>query len=394
MSHSSPVAYPHHGRARSGYPRRPDNLVSRKLEAAGIRIGGSRRWDIRVHDPRLWKRVLAQGNLGFGEAYMDRWWDCDAIDEMIYRILIHQANQGIGKRLRHAADYLRSRLINLQSLSRAFRVGECHYDIGNELYERMLDRRLTYTCGYWQGGAGSLDEAQEQKLDLICRKLQLEPGMRMLDIGCGWGSLCRYAAENYGVECVGLTISAEQVKLGNRVCEDLPVEIRMQDYRQCEERFDRIASVGMFEHVGPKNYREFMDVAHRCLKPDGLFLLHTIGSNETYTVADPFFTRYIFPGGHLPSLRQISSASESLFVTEDLHNFGADYDRTLMCWHDNFERSWSELAASDHRYSETFRRMWRYYLLSCAAAFRARKLQLWQWVFSPTGLSGGYCRVS
>jgi cyclopropane-fatty-acyl-phospholipid synthase len=285
-------------------------------------------------------------------------------------------------------------VLNLQSRARAFQVGEAHYDIGNDLYRRMLDTRMTYTCAYWGAGAKTLEEAQRDKLELICRKLKLEPGMRVLDIGCGWGSFCRYAAENHGVECVGLTVSREQMRLGNEHCADLPVEIRLQDYRDVDEKFDRVLSVGMFEHVGPKNYRTYMRVTRHGLKPGGLAFLHTIGGNQTRRTPDGFITRYIFPNGHLPSLAQIGNAMEGMFVAEDLHNFGRDYDRTLMAWHERVNAAWPELEEKNNRYDKRFQRMWRYYLLSCAGAFRARKLQVWQWVLSTGEQAERYQRVA
>jgi cyclopropane-fatty-acyl-phospholipid synthase len=333
------------------------------------------------------QRTIAQANLGLGESYMDGDWDCDALDQFFDRILRAKLDRAISP-LRLVFHALRFRLLNLQTARRAFQVGERHYDIGNDLYRAMLDERRTYTCGYWEN-ARNLEEAQEAKLDLICRKLDLQPGQRVLDIGCGWGSFAKFAAERYGVQVVGITISREQAKLAQALCGDLPVEIRVQDYREVKERFDHIVSVGMFEHVGRKNYRKYMEVAARCLRPDGLFLLHTIGKNLTNSAPDPWIDKYIFPNGDLPSLRQISQSVEDVFVIEDVHNFGADYDRTLMAWFENFDAAWPTLR---DRYGERFYRMWKYYLLSCAGAFRSRGIQLWQFVLSREGVRGGYRR--
>jgi cyclopropane-fatty-acyl-phospholipid synthase len=280
-------------------------------------------------------------------------------------------------------------LTNLQSRSRAFIVGEQHYDLGNLLYQCMLDPRMTYTCGYW-AKAGDLEQAQTDKLDLSCRKLGLQPGQRVLDIGCGWGSFAEFAARQYGVRVVGITISREQAELARQRCRGLPVDIRLQDYRELDEPFERIVSLGMFEHVGWRNYVTYMGVVQRCLADGGLFLLHSIGSNRSLAHADPWIDRYIFPNGGLPSIAQIGRAIEKDFVMEDWHNFGADYDRTLMAWHANFERHWPQLAG---HYDQRFRRMWRYYLLSCAGAFRARDIQLWQIVLSKGGVPGGYFSV-
>lgn len=370
------------------WPERGLALLQPLLDPADVRLNGERPWDPQIKDTRMLRRVLAQGSLGLGESYMDGDWECAALDEFFARILRARVDEQVVP-LRLALHALRHRLFNLQTLRRAFHVGEHHYDLGNDFYAAMLDRRMTYTCGYWQQGAQDLDQAQEAKLELTCRKLMLEPGMRVLDIGCGWGSFARYAAERYGVEVVGITVSREQAALAEERCSGLPVSIRLQDYRQVQGSFDRIVSLGMFEHVGRKNHRAYFEVARRCLVEDGLFLLHTIGKNRSESVPDPWLDRYIFPNGDLPSLAQIARATEGLFTIEDVHNFGADYDKTLMAWHRNFEAAWPRQAA---RYPERFHRMWRYYLLSCAGAFRARVIQLYQVVLSPQGVAGGYPR--
>lgn len=358
------------------------------LEGTGVHINGDRPWDLRVNDERLYARVLSDGTLGFGEAYMDGWWDCEAIDEMIDRLLRHDVRPKLGMNAALVRDAVHARFVNRQHKRRAFHVGERHYDIGNDLYRAMLDRRMVYTCGYWKS-ATTLDEAQEAKLDLVCRKIGLKPGQRVLDIGCGWGSFAKYASEKYGAHVVGVTVSKEQIKLGQEICHGLPVEFRLQDYRDVHEKFDHVISLGMFEHVGYKNYRTYFEVARRCLKDDGLFLLHTIGGNVSAKSTDPWIDKYIFPNSMIPSAAQITNAAEGLFVMEDWHNFGTDYDKTLMEWYRNVEAKWSEL----HDYDERFRRMWCYYLLSCAASFRVRVNQLWQVVYSKQGVFGGYASV-
>ncbi|WP_339804792.1 cyclopropane fatty acyl phospholipid synthase [uncultured Marinobacter sp.] len=359
------------------------------LAKADIRIGGNRPWDMQLNGPRVAERIFSGGNLGLGESYMDGDWEAQSLDQFFERLLKARLHRQVYP-TRVMLQALKSRILNRQTISRAWQVGEQHYDLGNEFYQTMLDPRMAYTCGYWKQ-ATTLAQAQEAKLDLICRKLQLEPGMRVLDIGCGWGSFMAYAAEHYGVECVGVTISKEQTAFARTRYPDLPLEFRLQDYRDVEGQFDAIASVGMFEHVGNKNYRSYMEVAHRCLKDGGLFLLHTIGKNERRPQSDPWMDKYIFPNGELPSIGQIGDAADNLFVVEDLHNFGADYDRTLMAWYDNFERAWPGFS---DRLGDRFYRMWRYYLLSCAGAFRAREIQLWQWVLSKGQVEGVYPRVT
>ncbi|HET7921273.1 MAG TPA: cyclopropane fatty acyl phospholipid synthase [Gammaproteobacteria bacterium] len=365
--------------------RRFRRKVEQLLADTGIRVDGREAWDLKVHDARVFGRVLAHGSLGLGESYMDGWWDAEDLDGFACRLMLADIEEHV-----HSWDdilhVLHARLTNLQKPSRAFEVGQRHYDMGNALYKRMLDRRMIYSCGYWKQ-ADTLDAAQEAKLELIFRKLGLTAGMRVLDIGCGWGGALRLAAERYGIEGVGITVSEQQAQYARESCRGLPVDIRLQDYRLLDEKFDRIFSVGMFEHVGSRNYRTYMQVARRCLKPDGLFLLHCIGNNYSVRTTDAWIARYIFPNGMLPSIRQIGSAIEHLFVMEDWHNFSAHYDRTLMAWRGNFEAHWDELK---QEYGTMFYRMWRYYLSVSAASFRARKAQLWQIVLSPRGVPGGY----
>lgn len=357
----------------------------RLVEPAGIRIDGDRPWDVRVHDDRLFPRVLARGTLGLGEAYMDGWWDCDAIDEMATRAY----TSGLTERLGSPVDVLRvarAKVTNLQTERRARTVGEVHYDVGNDLYAAMLGTPMIYSCGYWHH-ADTLAEAQVAKLELVRRKLMIEPGMRVLEIGCGWGDAAAYLAEHAGCEVVGITISREQARLARQRCADLPVDIRLVDYREIDEPFDRVYSIGMFEHVGAKNYPAYFDVVRRCLPADGLSLLHTIGAHHTGLRTDPWIEKYIFPNSSLPSASQITEAAEGRLVVEDWHNFGADYDRTLRCWHANASAAWGDL---DGRYDERFRRMWDFYLLTAQATFRSRYNHLWQIVFSRGGLTEPY----
>lgn len=364
--------------------------VERVLSDCDVRVDGSRPHDIEVRDPRFFWRVLSAGTLGAGESYVDGDWECAALDELTARVLRHGADERIGPSWIDLRPSLIARVFNPQTPLRAARSGRAHYDLGNDLYLAMLGASMVYSCGYWHG-AGALDEAQEQKLELACRKLRLERGQSLLDVGCGWGSLARYAAEHYGVRVVGITVSPAQLEVARRVCSGLPVDIRLQDYRELNERFDHIVSIGMFEHVGPRNYADFFATIHRCLSDEGLFLLHTIGGLRSRHSMDPWMAKYIFPNAVLPSAQQITRAIEGLFVLEDWHNFGADYDRTLVAWHRSFEAAWPSLR---EHYGERFRRMWRYYLLTCAGAFRARCNQLWQLVLSKRGVMGGYRRPS
>ncbi|PWW05784.1 cyclopropane fatty acyl phospholipid synthase [Mangrovibacter plantisponsor] len=359
-------------------------IVSELLSRAGVAINGNSPADIQVKNPDFFKRILQQGSLGLGESYMDGWWDCDRLDLFFTKVLRNGLENQIPHHFKDTLRILSARLFNLQNRKRAWIVGKEHYDLGNDLFTRMLDPFMQYSCGYWKK-ATDLETAQQDKLRMICEKLQLKPGMTLLDIGCGWGGLAAFAAKNYGVSVYGVTISAEQQKLAQARCEGLDVTILLQDYRDLTMQFDRIVSVGMFEHVGPKNYATYFAVANRCLKPEGIFLLHTIGSNRTDNNVDPWIDKYIFPNGCLPSVKHIAQASEPYFVMEDWHNFGSDYDKTLMAWYQRFQECWPEIADN---YSDRFKRMFTYYLNACAGAFRARDIQLWQVVFS-RGIENG-----
>jgi cyclopropane-fatty-acyl-phospholipid synthase len=377
---------------QGGYPMTKssaESILQELLEPADIRFNGKRPWDIRVHNRSFFDAVLADLSLALGETYMDGWWDCDALDDLFTRIMGAGLDCKVSLSPRLLWCRLKAALIGAPGRKRAFEIGRRHYDIGNDLFSVMLDRWMNYSCAYWNN-AETLDQAQEAKMDLICRKLNMEPGQRVLDIGCGWGGLAAYAAKHFDVRVVGVTVSREQVKLARQMCAGLPVTIEFKDYREVRGMFDRIVSVGMFEHVCARNYRTFMSAVRRCLQPDGLFLLHTIAANRSTYECDPWIARYIFPNSMLPSAGQITSAAEGILVIEDWHSFGPDYDPTLMAWHANFTRNWHRLKET---YDKRFFRMWTYYLLMCAGAFRARSNQLWQVVFSKDGLKTGYVSI-
>ncbi|MBD3270208.1 cyclopropane fatty acyl phospholipid synthase [Candidatus Peregrinibacteria bacterium] len=367
--------------------KRLKKKVQSILKKADIVVDGNRPWDIQVFDDDIYNDLLKRGNLALGEGYMDKKWEVKSVDQLIYRLLKTRLDKYAGQDLSIVLYVLSTKLFNLQNIKRSKIVGEVHYDVGNDLYQKMLDKRMNYSCGYWKD-AENIDQAQENKLDLICRKLKLKPGDRVLEIGCGWGGFLSFAAEKYGINGIGVTISKEQHKLACERLKGYPVEIRLQDYREInEEKFDYAVSIGMFEHVGPKNYREHMEAVARNLKEGGLYLLHTIGGNNSSSKTDRWIDKYIFPNSKLPSAKEITEAAEGIFDLEDWHNFGVNYDKTLMAWYENFEKAWPELKDS---YDEKFYRMWKYYLLSCAASFRARYNHLWQIVLSKPNLENGY----
>jgi cyclopropane-fatty-acyl-phospholipid synthase len=362
--------------------------VERLFELCDVKVNGQRPWDIRVNDERMYDRVLRDKRLGLGESYMDGWWDCTRLDELICRILTAGVDQRVAGSVKLLLPAIQAKLSNRQSLQRSKTVAERHYDLGNDLFLAFLDSNHQYSCAYFNG-TDDLDRAQINKMELTCRKLDLHPGERVLDIGSGWGGLAKYMAEKHRVSVTGINISERQIDYARELCRDLTVEIINKDYRDVDGTFDKVVSVGMFEHVGRKNYRTFMEAAYRCLGDNGVFLLHTIGNNKSQLDTDPWMEKYIFPNGELPSIRQISEAVEGLFVVEDLHNMGPHYDRTLMSWHERFQKAWPALK---DRYDERFKRMWEYYLLSCAGAFRARDIQLWQIVMTKAGTPQPPCR--
>ena len=357
------------------------NKYSELLEEIDIEINGNRPWDLTVHNPDLYKSILFNGSLGFGEGYMKGWFDCERLDLFFEKVL----KQGVSTEIQSIPLFLgriKSKLRNLQSISRAFQVAERHYDIGNDLFSLMLDKTMMYTCGYWSKEVSTLEQSQLAKLDLVAKKLDLKPGMKVLDIGCGWGGAAKHFANNYGVSVVGITVSKEQIEYAKENSDNMDVDFRLMDYRDINEKFDAIYSIGMFEAVGYKNYREFFEIVRGCLKDDGAFLLHTIGGNESTTTTDPWVEKYIFPNGMMPSAEQITKASEGLFIFDDWHNIGPHYDKTLMCWYENFVTNYEKLK---DKYDKEFYRMWTFWLLSSAANFRSRTLQLWQVLFSLEG---------
>jgi cyclopropane-fatty-acyl-phospholipid synthase len=376
---------------------RSQRLLEEAFKAAGIRIDGVQPWDIQVNDERFFDRVLTDGSLGLGESYVAGWWDCQQIDEAVHKIM----EAGLERHFAHqwqlglfALNVLRARVLNLRSKQRASEIAKVHYDLGVEVFRPMLGPTMVYSCAYWKD-ATNLDRAQEDKLDLICRKLKLHSSDRILDVGSGWGGFLKHVAARFGCSTTGITISASQWAFTTDFCRDLPVHVLLTDYRAPrlahEGPFDKITCIGMFEHVGRRNYRTFMTIVENLLTENGLFLLQTVGRCRTAGATDTWMNKYIFPNGMLPSAAEIAKAVEGLFVIEDWHSFGADYDRTLMAWATNFE---NYAAGTETAFDKDFRRMWRYYLLSCAGSFRARRgPQLWQIVLSKSGIKGGYRSV-
>lgn len=370
-------------------------LIKNLLAQAHIEINGKNPWDIQIDDDRFYQRIIKSPSIAAGESYMDGWWSCKKLDEFFYRILCAQLYKDL-KDWRIIVEYFKNYLLNLQTQNQSKKVAEVHYNLDNQLYSFMLGPSMAYTCAYWKD-TDNLDDAQNNKYDLICRKLNLQTHDHVLDLGCGFGGFARYAAIHYGCQLTCVNISEAQIHYARKHQADLPITYVQTDYRNQtiynpkQIEFDKVVSIGMCEHVGSKNYHEFMRIVYSQLKNHGLFLLHTIGSNTTVNSLDPWFDKYIFPHGHLPSIQELGLSMEDFFIMEDWHNFGTDYDKTLMAWYNNFQDHWPELSG---HYDQRFYRMWVYYLLSCAGMFRAREAELWQVVLSKGRGQKGYHRVT
>jgi cyclopropane-fatty-acyl-phospholipid synthase len=362
------------------------SIIEGLLKEAGVTVNGPEPWDPQIKDEAVWSRVFAQGSLGLGEAYMDGLWECEDLAEFFNKVVGSEIETRIRITPNLVWQIFQAKYLNMQTISRSKRVAQMHYS-ETDAYMATLDRRMTGSCGYWPEGVTNVDEAQEAKLDMVCRKVGLKPGDRVWDIGCGWGAFMGFAAEKYGANCVGVTVSPDQAEYGRKRYKDLPIEFHVKDYREFQGKVDHIVSMGMFEHVGYKNYRTYFETARRAIKDDGLFMLHTIGSPDSKVTIDPWIEKYIFPGGVLPSLAQVGKAIEGLFVVIDLHNIGPHYDKTLCAWYENFREKWPRPQTPEQW---RFYRMWKYYLLCCAGGFRSRAIQLWQFVLSTKGVPEGY----
>jgi cyclopropane-fatty-acyl-phospholipid synthase len=371
-------------------------FVRQRLGQAGIGVGASGSSDIQVHRSRFYRRLVRGRQLGMAESYMDGDWDSAHLDQVATRLLLSTAGNGLHSTPRELLERTTAKLLPRWTRPNVMRRVAPHYNLGNDLFEKMLDRDyMAYTCGYWRGGATTLEEAQRAKLDLICRKLGLQEGMTVLDIGCGWGPFAKYAAETYGATVTGVTLSERQVELGRRRCEGLPVELMVRDYRDVEGTFDRVVSVGCLEHIGHRNHRTFFETIYRSLKDGGRALVHSFGVAKSQYIVGGFYEKYVFPLVNLPSVAQIGKALDGLFVVEDVHNFGPDYDPTLMEWNKRFQAAWPELEGEYGKMlGGRFKRMFEFYLLCTAGFMRSRTGQIWQWVLTKPGTPQPVCRLS
>lgn len=376
------------------------SIISNYLEKSGITVNGDDPHDIQVRNDAFYRRLLMDGSMGLGETYVDGWWDCDDLSEFINRLL--KNNHGGMKRLSDVFLSLKSRYFNLQNKYLSQRVADVHYNLDNDLYQAMLGQSMAYTCAYWKDG-GTLDEAQYRKYDLICQKLNIQKNDAILDLGCGFGGFAHYASSKYGCSVTCVNISKDQLEFARDLCTGLPVELHQCDYRNIEtynprnRKFNKIVAIGLCEHIGPKNYPSWFKLIYDQLLDDGLFLLQSSGQNITKYYCDPWFDKYIFPNGTLPSVALIGKAIEGNFIMEDWHNFGPDYHKTLLVWWDKFQQYWNTMIASQGggmtEEERRFYRMWRYYILSTSGGFKARYIQVWQILFSKGGNASTYYSV-
>lgn len=373
-----------------GYER----TVRELLAPAGVTVNGSEPWDIRVHRESFFRRAL-HGSLGFGESYMDGDWDCEQLDELVARLTRARLWERVRSDARTLLHVAAARTMNIWSRRSVSRKVAPHYNLGNDLFETILDtEHMAYTCAYFRDEHTTLEEAQTAKIELVCDKLDVQKGTRLLDIGCGWGGLAKYAARHRGAEVVGVTLSRDQAELGSERCRGLPVEIRTMDYRDVHGSFDRVASVGCLEHVGHRNHRTYFQKIHDCLPERGHAVVQTIGTDETAPLVGGFIDKYVFPLVNPPSIEQIGKAINGLFVLEDVQNIGPHYDPTLMEWNRRFQAAWSRLEPRyGHLLGGRFRRMFEFYLMGCAGYVRGRGAQVWQLVLAKGYGPQPVCRV-
>ncbi len=337
------------------------------LRNADIEIGGSRPGDIAINDERVFRDFILRGSLGAGESYMRGWWDARNLDVFFEKAIRGGMDRKLGS-LGYFLYEVQARLLNMQSKGRAKMVGETHYDLDPDMYEAMLGPTMAYTSGIWEE-VETLDAAQNAKLERISKYLAITPGMKILDIGCGWGTFLKYAGER-GAKVHGITISTPQAKYARNFTKGLPVSVEVEDYRDITSSYDAVVSIEMIEAVGHKNTRRYFECVRKVLPKGGRFMLQAIVGERTEATADPWLHKYIFPNGVLPSFSLIAKDIEGLFSMVDVKDFGLSYDKTLMAWMGNFEKAWPKFET---RHGEKFHRMWTYYLMLCAGSFRAKK---------------------
>lgn len=355
-------------------------IISNLLEKMDIQVGGNRAWDIQIHSPDFARRVMTMGGLGLGDSYIEGDWDANSVDSFINHILRARLDKEI-KSFGMSISSLKSRFHSLAKGQKPWKFQDVLRNLPNEFFEAILGTNMSFTSGYWAAGAKTLEEAQQARRDMTCKKLNLKQGMRLLDAGSGWGGFSAFAAEHYGVECVCISSFKGQHEWASQHYAHLPIEFVQNESLMLDGMFDCIVSIDRFEHLPQKNYRVYLEMGDRILEEDGLLLLQSTGKNERRLNGKHWFDTHILQNNSLPTIAQIAGATNGLFVMEDMHNFGSDYDKTLMAWYQNFEAAWPALQ-KQYKFDEKLYRTWKYYLLSSAGAYRANDLQQWQCIFS------------
>lgn len=348
---------------------------------------------VRVRDSRLYGRLVAQGSLALGESYADGWWDVEGerLQELFSVLFANNVDRLFnGGFLPRIIGRVRSWRLGINRARAAHDDIRVHYDLSNEFFAQMLDKTMTYSCGYAATESDSLEQMQQNKLKRIAAKLQLQRGGTLLDIGCGWGGLLTYVGENFPeVQGVGITLSEEQYEFARRRLREKGLQDRMRvqllDFRDLAGSFDFVVSVGMFEHVGLPSYGDFFQAVRRVLQPTGTALLHTIGvEEEPRRLQDPWIERYIFPGSRLPRLEElVRGAREGDLAVGHIENWRPHYALTLRHWRKNFKEGWSAITKLGRSFDGRFFRVWDFYLQVCEACFIDSTVELYQVMLSP-----------
>ena len=359
----------------------PGELITKLItENTTIQIGK----EIIIKNDIFFNKLLDRGELGLAESYMDGDWESNDLGNLLKKLMFYQDILE-SKAKYQTINFLYLKIFstyesffNTNTLIKSPENIQKHYDVGNDLYNKMLGTTMQYTCAYFNKDDMTLDEAQESKMDLIAKKLDLKEGMDVIDIGCGFGSMANYLAKKYKVKVTGVTLSPEQKNFSDEYFGNENVSIEVKDYRLVRGKFDRVYSVGMFEHIGSKNYKEYFDKCYDLLKDDGIMFCHTMGiSRPNYHQNEYFASKYIFPEGELPDMLNLTEGYSEKWRLEDFQNIGISYSKTFDAWRENIG-NWETLEG----YDERFKRMWEYYLHLFAENFRCQNFLLFQNVFT------------
>ena len=360
-----------------------------------IEVNGSNPWDPQVHNPAAYNMMVSRGSVGLGETYMHGYWDCEQLDQFFARVTSVDLRKLIPVNFPTVSLAVGAYLKNRQLPKAAWEVGRMHYDLPDEVWEATLDSAMTGSCAYYRNPTDTLEEAQLNKCRMTLDKVGLKSGHSLLDIGVGWAAFSGLAAQEYGAHPIGITVSeGQKAYIHKRYGEAIDVRVNPWQETELREPVDCIVSAEMFEHVGSDNYRSFFEFCRRSIKEDGLMNLHTIVRHTPSKHIDPWMDKYIYPGGCIPTLGQITTAVHGLFHVVDVHDIGGHYPATLRAWMDNFRRNWDSVkslgSARLGMDPEVFCRMWLYHYMASAGGFMSSRISVHQIVLSPNGVPGRY----